>query len=215
MMSEWAAPSFLPLLQSGVEFLAVLAFAVSGVASALRVGMDIVGVCLVAGVTAFGGGTIRDLLLDRRPFFWIEQEHLVWIVVGLCVLAAFVLRRSHAEVTERTIQIPDAVGLGLFAALGTQIALAEGASPVIAILMGVFSSTLGGVLRDILCNVVPKALSDHQPYILLAVLGGLIVVGLDFFGWPAWMVLLVSLTVTTVARVTAIYRRWSIPQWRP
>lgn len=214
-MSEWAAPSFLPVLQSGVEILAVLAFALSGIASALRAGMDIVGVCLVAGVTAFGGGTLRDLLLDRRPFFWIEQEHMVWMVIGLCLIAAFVLRRSHAEVTERSIQIPDAIGLGLFAALGAQIALAGGASPMIAILMGVFSSTLGGVLRDILCNVVPKALSDHQPYILLAALGGGIVVGLDAFGWPAWISLLIALTVTTIARVAAIYRHWSIPQWRP
>lgn len=214
-MGEWAAPSFLPVLQGTIEVLAVLAFALSGIASGLRAGMDLIGVCFVAGVTALGGGTLRDLLLDRRPFFWIEQDHLLWMIIGLCVLASLVLRRSHAEVTERSIQIPDAVGLGLFSALGTQIALAEGSSVIVAILMGVFSSTLGGVLRDTFCNVIPKAFSDHQPYILLAVLGSGIVIGLDALGWPAWMGLLAGVLVTTSARVLVILYRWSIPQWRP
>jgi uncharacterized membrane protein YeiH len=214
-VSEWAAPSFLPVLQSTIEVLAVLAFALSGIASGLRAGMDLIGVCFVAGVTALGGGTLRDLLLDRRPFFWIEQDHLLWMIIGLCVLASLVLRRSHAEVTERSIQIPDAVGLGLFSALGTQIALAEGSSVIVAILMGVFSSTLGGVLRDTFCNVIPKAFSDHQPYILLAVFGSGIVIGLDALGWPAWMGLLAGVLVTTSARILAILYRWSIPQWRP
>jgi len=213
-VSELAAPAFLPVLQSIIEVLAVLAFALSGIASGLRAGMDLVGVCFVAGVTALGGGTLRDLLLDRRPFFWIEQDHLVWMIIGLCVLASLVLRRSHAELTERSIQIPDAVGLGLFSALGTQIALAEGASVIVAILMGVISSTLGGVLRDTFCNVVPKAFSDHQPYILLAVLGSGLVIGLDALGWPAWIGLLIGVCVTSGTRVLAILYRWSIPQWR-
>lgn len=214
-VSEWAAPSFLPVLQSLIEVLAVLAFALSGIASGLRAGMDFIGVCFVAGITALGGGTLRDLLLDRRPFFWIEQDHLLWMIIGLCVIASFVLRRSHAEVTERSIQIPDAVGLGLFSALGTQIALAEGSSVIVAILMGVFSSTLGGVLRDTFCNVIPKAFSDHQPYILLAVLGSGLVIGLDALGWPAWLGLLAGVLVTTGSRVLVIMYRWSIPQWRP
>ncbi|MBE57966.1 MAG: hypothetical protein CMD66_00820 [Gammaproteobacteria bacterium] len=131
----------------------------------LRAGMDFVGVCFVAGVSAFGGGTIRDLLLDRRSFFWVEQDHLVWLVILLCFLSSIFIRQSDAELTEKWIQVPDAIRLGLFAALGAQIALIAGSSTIVAILMGVISSTLGGVLRDIQCNVVPKVLTDHQPYI--------------------------------------------------
>ena len=141
--------------------------------------MDFVGVCFIAGVSAFGGGTIRYLLLDRRSFFWVEQDHLVWLVILLCFLSSIFIRQSDAELTEKWIQVPDAVGLGLFAALGAQITLFAGSSTIVAILMGVILSTLGGVLRDTLCNAVPKVLTDHQPYIILAVLGSLIVVGLD------------------------------------
>ena len=208
-------PTFLPAVQESIEILAVIAFALSGLAAALRAGMDFVGVCFVAGVSAFGGGTIRDLLLDRRPFFWVEQDHLLWLVILLCLLSSIFIRQSDAELTEKWIQIPDAVGLGLFAALGAQIALIAGSSIIIAILMGVISSTLGGVLRDILCNVVPKVFNDHQPYITLAVLGSLIVVGLDQFGIAQWVALVAAVGVTTASRLLVLACNISIPIWRP
>ena len=71
------------------ELIAAVAFALSGVMEAARKRLDAVGVCVVAGVTAFGGGTLRDVLLDRRPFFWVGQPNLVWAVLLLCVLAMF------------------------------------------------------------------------------------------------------------------------------
>ena len=214
-MIDSVAPTFLPAVQESIEILAVIAFALSGLAAALRAGMDFVGVCFVAGVSAFGGGTIRDLLLDRRPFFWVEQDHLLWLVILLCLLSSIFIRQSDAELTEKWIQIPDAVGLGLFAALGAQIALIAGSSTIVAILMGVISSTLGGVLRDILCNVVPKVFNDHQPYITLAVLGSLIVVGLDQFGIAQWVALVAAVGVTTAARLLVLACDISIPIWRP
>ena len=213
-MIAWITPSFLVSLQAGIEVLAVLAFALSGLAAALRVGMDFVGVCFVAGVSAFGGGTLRDLLLDRRPFFWMEQEHLIWLVLLLCLIASLFIRRSHAALTEKWILIPDAIGLGLFAALGTQLALFEGSSVTVAILMGVISSTLGGVLRDTLCNVVPKAFSDHQPYITLAVVGSLIVIGLDRLEFAPWLALISAVVITTVARLLVVAFNISIPAWK-
>ena len=214
-MIDSVVPTFLPAVQESIEILAVIAFALSGLAAALRAGMDFVGVCFVAGVSAFGGGTIRDLLLDRRPFFWVEQDHLLWLVISLCLLSSIFIRQSDAELTEKWIQIPDAVGLGLFAALGAQIALIAGSSTIVAILMGVISSTLGGVLRDILCNVVPKVFNDHQPYITLAVLGSLIVVGLDQFGIAQWVALVAAVGVTTSARLLVLACNISIPIWRP
>ena len=114
-MIDPVTPSILMSVQSGIEVFAVIAFALSGLAAGLRVGMDFVGICFVAGVSAFGGGTLRDVLLDRRPFFWVEQDHLLWLVIILCLLASIFVRRSHAELTEKWIQIPDAIGLGLFA----------------------------------------------------------------------------------------------------
>jgi len=213
-MIDPVTPSILMSVQSGIEVFAVIAFALSGLAAGLRVGMDFVGICFVAGVSAFGGGTLRDVLLDRRPFFWVEQDHLLWLVIVLCLLASIFVRRSHAELTEKWIQIPDAIGLGLFAALGTQIALIEGASIIVAVLMGVISSTLGGVLRDILCNVVPKAVSDHQPYIALAVLGSVVLVGLDRLDVTPWISLVMAVAITTVTRLIVLALNVSIPAWR-
>jgi len=214
-MIDLVAPTIHPTVQESIEILAVIAFALSGLAAALRVGMDFVGVCFVAGVSAFGGGTIRDLLLDRRPFFWVEQDHLLWLVILLCFLSSMFIRQSDAELTEKWIQVPDAFGLGLFAALGAQIALIAGSSTIVAILMGVISSTLGGVLRDILCNVVPKVFSDHKPYVTLAVLGSLIVIGLNHFGTVQWVALVVAIGVTTATRLLVLACNISIPIWRP
>ena len=211
---EPVTPTLLISVQSAVEIFAVIAFALSGLAAGLRIGMDFVGVCFVAGVSAFGGGTLRDLLLDRRPFFWEEQDHLLWLVIILCLVSSFFVRRSHAELTEKWIQVPDAIGLGLFAGLGAQIALLDGASIIVAILMGVISSTLGGVLRDILCNVVPKAFSDHQPYIALAVLGSVILVGLDRLDVTPWISLMIAVGLTTVTRLIFLAFNVSIPAWR-
>ena len=214
-MIDPVALTFLPTVQESIEIIAVIAFALSGLAAALRVGMDFVGVCFVAGVSAFGGGTFRDLLLDRRPFFWIEQDHLLWLVILLCFLSSMFIRQSDAELTEKWIQVPDAIGLGLFAALGAQIALIAGSSTIVAILMGVISSTLGGILRDILCNVVPKVFTDHQPYVTLAVLGSLIVIGLNHFGIVQWVALVVAIGVTTATRLLVLACNISIPTWRP
>ncbi len=129
-------------------------------------------------------------------------------------MCSFFIRKSHVELTEKWIQILDAVGLGLFAALGTQVALIEGASVPVAILMGVISSTLGGVLRDTFCNVVPKVFSDHQPYVILAVFGSIIVVGFDAVHITPALGLILAVGVTTVGRLLVLSLNLSIPAWR-
>jgi uncharacterized membrane protein YeiH len=109
------------------------AFTLSGLLAAARKRLDAVGVCVVAGLAAFGGGTLRDVLLDRRPFFWVEHPNWLWALLALCALAMLLLRRRHLALTERAIQWPDVLGLGLFTALGTQLALAQGMSGIVAV----------------------------------------------------------------------------------
>jgi uncharacterized membrane protein YeiH len=158
--------------QVAIEALATLAFALSGLIEAARKRLDAVGVCVVAGLAAFGGGTLRDILLDRRPFFWVEHAAWVWGLIALCIAAMTFMRAQHLEPTERAMQWPDALGLGLFAANGTQIALGASMPPVVAVLMGMVTAVFGGVLRDIVCNEIPKAFRDHRPYAILAFIGG-------------------------------------------
>jgi uncharacterized membrane protein YeiH len=108
-------------VQTSIEIAGTVAFALSGVMEAARKKLDAVGVCAVASVAAFGGGTLRDVLLDRRPLFWIEQSWYLWSVLALCLAAMLLMRAKHFKPTEKSMQWPDALGLGLFAASGTQM----------------------------------------------------------------------------------------------
>ena len=87
-------------------------------------------------MNAFGGGTVRDVLLDRRPLFWVQHAGWVWALLALCIGAMLFMRARHFEPTERAMHWPDALGLGLFSASGTQIALAMGMPPLIAVVLG-------------------------------------------------------------------------------
>jgi len=198
-----------------IEILATLAFAASGLVAGLRKRLDAVGVCMVTGLTAFGGGTLRDVMLDRRPFFWVDQHYWLWVLLALSVAGIAFLRSRHIDWTERAIQIPDALGLALFSILGTRIA-SEAEQPVIvAILMGVISAIFGGVLRDIVCNDIPKAFSDHKPYAVFAFAGSSLYLLLD--AWAVAPILSFSLSFALVAalRLLAIHYDWEIPAWRP
>lgn len=197
-----------------VEIVAIIAFALSGVIEAARRKLDAVGVCVVAGLAAFGGGTLRDVLLDRRPLFWIEHTELLWLVFGLAVGAMLFMRRHHLEPTARSMQLPDALGLGLFAASGTQIGLMQELPALVCVLMGVLTAVFGGVLRDIVCNDIPKVFSDHQPYALCAFLGAWVVVGAYTLGWQPWVGLLLGATLATAMRLLALWLNWRIPPWR-
>ena len=196
-----------------IEVLGTLAFALSGLIAGLRKRFDLVGICMVSGVTAFGGGTLRDVILDRRPFFWVENSYWLWGLIALCLIGSAFLKSKHIDFTEKAIQIPDALGLGLFAPLGTQIALIQHLDPIVAVLMGVFTAVFGGILRDIFCNEVPKAFSDHQPYAIIAFIGGWVYVILIHLGVTELLSSLTSFLSITIFRLVAINRNWQLPKW--
>jgi len=201
--------------QGVVEAVATVAFAVSGLIAAARKRMDPVGVCFVAGVSAFGGGTLRDVLLDRRPFFWVEHPEWIWILLGLCITAMAWVRARHFEPTERAMQWPDALGLGLFTAVGTQVALEASLPAVVAVLMGMITAVFGGVLRDIVCNEIPSAFNDHRPYAVCSFVGGWVLVLARVEAAPDWLALIATTAVVTLARALALWTGWSLPAWRP
>ena len=181
---------------------------------AARKRLDAVGVCMVAGLTAFGGGTLRDVLLDRRPFFWVEHATWLWALLALCVAAMLFLRARHFEPTERAMQWPDALGLGLFTAGGTHIALEMGMPAIVAVLMGMVTAVFGGVMRDVVCNEIPRAFRDHQPYAVCSFAGGWVMVAAYALTWPLWLATLAAAGTATVLRLLALLRGWSLPEWR-
>jgi uncharacterized membrane protein YeiH len=196
------------------EGIGTLAFALSGLIEAARKKLDLVGMAMVSGLAAFGGGTLRDVLLDRRPFFWVENEFWLWAILVICIIALVFMRSRHLEPTARAMQWPDAIGLGAFAAGGTQIALSANVAPIIAVLMGVLTAVFGGVLRDIVVNEIPKAFSDHVPYAAIAFAGGWAVVALDALGLDSFMSVAIAAIFTILLRVLALLFGWKLPSWR-
>lgn len=198
-------------LHTIVEASANVAFALSGLLAGVRKRLDMVGLCVVMGLAAFGGGTLRDVLLDRRPFFWVDHPGWLWVLIGAGVGAIFLVRSSHFEFTERAIQWPDALGLGLFTASGTQLALAQDLPAIVAVLMGVVTATFGGILRDVVCNDIPTALHDRRPYAVCAFVGGWVYVLADRLDWPSGTAFLLAAATATGLRAGALLSGYSLP----
>ncbi len=196
------------------EIIGTLAFALSGLLEAARKKLDLAGMAMVTFLAAFGGGTLRDILLDRRPFFWVQNPTWIWIVLAICAFALIFLRARHLEPTERATAWPDAIGLGIFSAGGTQIALQAGMPAIVAVIMGLITAVFGGVLRDVVVNEIPRAFVDHQPYSIVAFAGGWVVVALDYLGASSFTAVGVGALVITALRFAAMTLGWRLPKWR-
>jgi uncharacterized membrane protein YeiH len=200
-------------LTLAIEIIGTLAFALTGIVVAARKRLDIVGVAMVCGLSAFGGGTLRDILLDRRPFFWVEHHQWLWIILGLCVIAMLFLKSKHIAETEKMIQVPDALGLALFTISGTEIALISGSPLLIAVLMGVMTAIFGGVLRDIACNEIPQAFTDHRPYAVIAFIGSWLYIAMSHWLSNEWLPTLIAFSAIVILRLLAIKLNVVIPSW--
>ncbi len=196
-----------------IEFLAVVSGAVFGALLARRKRMDFVGVFSVALITAFGGGTLRDLLLDRHPLFWITNSHypvIVFILALATMLTGHWLRRA-----ERWLYLPDALGLGLFSIVGAGFALESNTSPFIASLFGVITGTFGGVIGDIVCNEVPNLFRSRTPlYATCAFFGCWIYLLLRQFGLPENIALWSGITAVVLTRFAALQWNLRLPEPR-
>jgi uncharacterized membrane protein YeiH len=209
------SPPNLGYVLTAIEAAATVAFALSGLLEAARKRLDAVGVCMVAGLAAFGGGTLRDVLLDRRPFFWVEHALWLWALLAMCVLAMLFMRARHFAPTARAMQWPDAAGMGLFTASGTQIALHAGTPAIVAVLMGVVTAVFGGVLRDIVCNEIPTAFSDHRPYAICAFVGAWVLIAANAAGLADWIGLVGAAAVAAALRAVAVLADFTLPRWSP
>lgn len=186
-----------------IEIVAILVGALSGFIEARRKRMDLVGVFTVAFITAFGGGTLRDILLDKRPLFWVQHQEYAILIFVLALIASPLIRTLRQIVSERVIVVADAVGLGLFAVAGVSQAQQANMPVFIASMMGVITGIFGGVLRDIVCNEVPMVFRDGKPYAICAFIGCWMYIVLqktsvsdDFALWSSAMVITVLRLLT-------------------
>jgi uncharacterized membrane protein YeiH len=161
-----------------VEAAAVVASALAGMIIASNKRMDLVGTFALACMNAFGGGTLRDLLLDNRPFYWMANWWFFLAILAIAVPFVYSVRafKLATAVHRRSVKT-DALGLALFTISGTGIALAHDAPLVVAVLMGVIAGTTGGVLRDIVVNELPDLFRPGGLYATASLAGALAFVG--------------------------------------
>lgn len=197
-------------LLAALTWAAVAVLAIAGALSASRKQLDPVGFMLVACLCAFGGGTVRDVILDR-PVFWLDAPGMVALAAGLALVVFFT-----AHLIERRFIVllwADAVGLGLFAVLGAEAAQRAGAAPWVAVLMGTVTATAGGILRDIVCAEIPLVLR-REIYATAAALGAAVfVLALDA-GLGRDAAISLGGLVAFGARAAAILAGWSLPAYR-
>lgn len=194
------------------DYLGTFVFAIAGALAAAQKRLDIGGFVLLAFVTGVGGGTLRDVLLNRPGVFWAREPIYIALCVAGAVLTWFAVERIGAY--RRLLLWSDALGLALFAVIGAGIALSEGARPIVAALMGAVTATGGGVIRDIIRNELPLVL-HRDVYITAALLGASTTVLLFEAELPVPIVAAGGFLVGFALRAAAIVWGLNLPAYRP
>src|SRR4029453_5095623 len=157
-----------PMILHFLDLVGVAVFAVSGVLAARPRGLDLLGVIVIAAITAIGGGTLRDLLLNRYPIFWImDAQYLTVIIASALLTVGYVRVRPPPG---NALLVADPLGFALFAVSGAQVAEAAQCPPIIVVLMGTMTGVAGGVLRDVITAQVPLILR-REIYATAAIAG--------------------------------------------
>ncbi len=193
-----------------LELLGTAAFAASGALAASRKNMDIFGFMVLALMPAIGGGTVRDIILDRVPVFWVSDTRYVVVAIAVALVVFFMPHKPGSR--RRGLVWMDAIGLALFAALGTEISLMHGASPLVAVLLGVTTAVTGGMIRDVICNEIPLVLS-REIYATAAFVAGVVYVAAVRFEYSDEIALTVAVIAGFVVRALGIVRNWSLPSF--
>lgn len=198
-------------MMQAIEACGIIAFAFSGFIEARRKEMDVVGVFTVAFVTAFGGSTLRDLLLDRRPLFWIQHQEYALLVFVLALFAVPFLPHLRSATAEKAIITADAFGLGLFSVAGVSIAQEMQMPLFISAMMGVITGIFGGVLRDMICNEIPLVFRRGQLYATCSFTGCWVYILLNWLHLSQSISLVCGVLTVSVMRLLAVRFDWKLP----
>ncbi|MCV2869429.1 trimeric intracellular cation channel family protein [Defluviimonas sp. WL0002] len=194
-----------------LDFASVFVFALTGALVASRAQLDIVGFAFVAALTATGGGTVRDVILDRNPVFWVAEPMFVAIAVLASVLVFFTAHMFESRL--RVLTWLDALALAVAVPAGTGVAMTLGHSAAIVLLMGVATGCLGGLMRDVVCNEVPLVLKQGELYVTAALAGAAAAL-LTAQAAPQSVALVACAVVTFVLRAGSLLFGWRLPVYR-
>jgi uncharacterized membrane protein YeiH len=193
-----------------IAYIGTFVFAVSGALKARKHQMDIFGAALMAFVTAYGGGTLRDLLIGIRPLSWMN-DYTALFLVGLALSFVFIFSKNTLKF-QRIIFITDAIGLGFFTALGIHKSLLCGINSGYAVIMGTIGATFGGLLCDVLSNTVPDLLKKGELYATACLIGGIIQVLLEKQGVNEKIALGTCIFIVVSIRIISKWKRIYLPE---
>lgn len=191
-----------------LELLGTVAFAVSGALAGARKGMDVFGFFVLALMPAVGGGTLRDVILARHPVFWIDD--VTYVAVALASALVVFVTGYRPRPGRPVLLWMDALGLALFATLGTEVSLEHGAGPVVAVLLGVATAVVGGMVRDIIVNEIPLILR-REIYATAAFVSGVLFVALDALAVDEDVALTAAVLAGFAVRALSMVFNWSLP----
>jgi uncharacterized membrane protein YeiH len=193
-----------------ITYLGTFVFALTGAFKARTVKMDIFGGLVLAFATAYGGGTLRDLLIGIRPVNWVNDT-IALILVFAATVFTFLLQENLNRF-KRTIFYTDAIGLGLFTAAGIEVSSTHGLNEIYALVMGVMSATFGGLIADILCNAVPNLLKRGELYATACAIGGAIYLLLKQIPLEYNINLFICVIVVVGIRIYSKRKRLTLPE---
>lgn len=194
-----------------LDLFGIIVFALSGALMAGRYKLDPFGVIVLSAVTAIGGGTIRDTIL-QVPIFWLKNPIYLYVIITTALLTVIFIRCPR-RIPKRFLLVADAFGLALFAVLGTEKALSLGFPIPTAIVMGTITGAAGGMIRDVLCNVIPLILRK-EIYATAAILGGASYALLSYYNVGEHLSLIFAIFSALALRLIAIYWHMSLPAFQ-
>lgn len=188
------------------DMIGIIACSVSGTILARAKNFDPMGCILIAMVTAIGGGTVRDVMLNRHPLFWTtDMNYLIVITATSLIFQAFFdeSKRISKTTVDKWLTLTDTIGLSAFSLIGLKVALSYGTNPMIATLMGIVTIIVGGMIRDMICNELPLVLRK-EIYISASIIGSLFYFGLQNFAIPSWLIEIGTMSVIFCVRMLAV-----------
>jgi uncharacterized membrane protein YeiH len=190
-----------------LDIIGTLAFAISGVLTALNKRLDPFGILIIAFVTAVGGGTLRDILIGA-PVAWMQSLTYVYVIFAATVFS--VAFRKRLNYVRKSLVLFDTIGIALYTIVGVQKGIEAGFPPIICIALGTMTACFGGVIRDILCNEIP-IIFKKEIYATACIIGASVYFLLMQTPMPTDLIVIISGAIVMIVRLLAVYFNLSLP----
>jgi len=191
-----------------LDLLGTASFAISGALFAIKKRMDTLGVLIIAFVTAVGGGTLRDILIDTDRITWMSNLNYVYTIFTAVIIA--IIFRKKIENLSKSLFLFDTIGLGIFTIVGTEIGLQNDYHPIICVSLGMITATFGGVIRDTLSNEIPL-IFHKEIYATACILGAVTYLILINFDINLDIIHILTIIMVITVRLLAVIFKLKLP----